>query len=81
MSRLEQILKMDRSKVRIINLEDWREEDDIRENLEFWLSCTPQERLVGLEDLRAVNYGQETIQTPSESRFSGFHPFAFRKIR
>ncbi|MBC7645748.1 MAG: hypothetical protein H7095_01365 [Pseudopedobacter sp.] len=81
MSRLEQILKMDRSKVRIINLDDWREEDDIRENLEFWLSCTPEERLVGLEDLRAVNYGEQLTRTRTESRFSGLYPFAFRKIR
>jgi hypothetical protein len=55
MSELVQSARMDRTTLSVTSLTD--ESGD----REFWLSKTPQERLVAMELLRAINYGYDPL--------------------
>ena len=57
MSRMDEILsnKVDRSKIAIFD----SFEDLDRSEREYWMSCTPEERLTALEMLRRNTYGYD----------------------
>lgn len=75
MSRIEQILsnRVDRTTLRVYSS---HEEADADER-EFWMSCTPEERLTALEVLRQSVFGY----AEDERGLQGFFEVAERKRR
>lgn len=73
MSRIEEILsmKVDRSKIAVF---DSFEELD-RSEREYWLSCTPEERLTALEMMRRNTFGYDE----NERGLQGFFEVAERQ--
>ena len=70
---------MNRRQARKISMAELAE-IQVREDLEFWMSRTPEERVCGIEDLRRTFYGTQITQNRTESRFSGFYPASKRKF-
>lgn len=57
MNRIKEILsgKVDRSRIQVFD----SFEDSKRSEREYWLSCTPEERLTALEMLRRNTFGYD----------------------
>ena len=41
----------------------------------YWQSCTPQERMAALEDLRVARFGEEAINSKVKKIFGAIEPF------
>lgn len=72
MSRMDEILsrKVDRTKVKVLTFEESN-----REEREYWMSCTPEERLTALEMLRRNTFGYDE----DERGLRGFFEVVARK--
>lgn len=62
--------KVDRTKVKVLTFEESN-----REEREYWMSCTPEERLTALEMLRRNTFGYDE----DERGLRGFFEVVARK--
>ena len=72
MSKMDEILaqKVDRTKIRTMTFDESK-----REEREYWMSCTPEERLTALEMLRRNTFGYDE----NERGLPGFFEVVERK--